>query len=322
MGALTVVLALLAALCNASASVLQRRAAAEDESDSRLGARQAVRWLGRLLRRPYWLAGAGLLALASVFQGSALATGSLSVVQPLLTSELLFTLVVGSVVFRRRPDRRTWFAFVSLGAGLALFLVAASPTAGRTAASGGAWLVAGAVVLAAVTALVLAGRLARGAPRAALYGLASAMSFAVTAALIKEVVGRFGQGPAAVLGHWSLWALAVAGLIGFTLLQAAFRAGSLTASQPALTLGDALTSVALGWALFGERIGLGVRLVPEIIGVLLIGAGSLGLAGAPSVSGTWDTVLDDPAEPADGQRRYGEQGQGRWGEERQDDPRE
>lgn len=323
MGALTVVLALLAALCNASASVLQRRAAAEDESDSRLDARQAVRWLGRLLRRPYWLAGAGMLALASVFQGSALATGSLSVVQPLLTSELLFTLVVGSVVFRRRPDRRTWFAFVSLGAGLALFLVAASPTAGRTTASGGAWLVACGVVLAVVTALVLAGRLARGGPRAALYGLASAMSFAVTAALIKEVVGRFGQGPAAVLGHWSLWALAVAGLIGFTLLQAAFRAGSLTASQPALTLGDALTSVALGWALFGERIGLGVRLVPEIIGVLLIGAGSLGLAGAPSVSGTWDTVPDDPAEPADGQRRDGQERQvRRQRQERQKGPHE
>jgi drug/metabolite transporter (DMT)-like permease len=287
--ALTIVLALLAALTNASASVLQRRAAAA-ESYSGSGARHAVRWLARVLQRPHWLAGAGALALSTVFQASALAVGSLSVVQPLMTSELLFTLVVGSVVFHRRPDRRTWAAFSSLGAGLALFLAAASPSSGRATAPGTSWLVAGGVVLAVVVSLVLASRPTRGGPRAALLGLASAMSFAVTAALMKEVVGRFGQGLTAVFAHWSLWATAVAGLISFALLQAALRAGSLTASQPALTLGDAITSVALGWALFGERIGLGARIAPEIIGILLIGAGSIGLAGAPSVSGAWDTV--------------------------------
>ncbi|MEU6772336.1 DMT family transporter [Streptomyces sp. NPDC046759] len=292
MSALTIVLALFAALSNASASVLQRRAAA-DESDTRSGARHAVRWLANVLQRPHWLAGAGLLALSTVLQAWALAVGSLSVVQPLLTSELLFTLVVGSVVFHRRPDRRTWVAFASLGTGLALFLAAAAPSPGRTSASAGEWLLAGGAVLAAVVALVLASRPTRGGPRAALLGLASAMSFALTAALVKEVVGRFGQGPGAVFGHWSLYATAVAGLVSFVLLQGAFRAGSLTASQPALTLGDAITSVALGWALFEEHVGLGVRVVPEVLGILLIGAGSLGLASAPSVSGAWDAA---PAE--------------------------
>ncbi|MGW2820372.1 DMT family transporter [Streptomyces sp. NPDC001443] len=296
MGALTVALALLAALCNASASVLQRRAAAE-ESDSRSGARHAVRWLTRVLQRPHWLAGFGLLILSTVFQAWALAVGSLSVVQPLLASELLFTLVVGSMVFHRRPDRRTWFAFISLGVGLALFLTAASPSAGLETAPDSAWLTAGGVVLALVVALVLASRPTRGGPRAALLGLAAAMSFALTAALIKEVVGRRGQGPAGVFAHWSLWGTAVVGLLSFVLLQAAFRAGSLTASQPALTLGDAITSVALGWALFAEHIGLGVRLAPEVIGILLIGAGSLGLSGAPSVGATWDTVPRSTPDP-------------------------
>ncbi|MFG2951651.1 DMT family transporter [Streptomyces adustus] len=301
MGALTVVLALLAALCNASASVLQRRAAAE-ESDSRAGARHAVRWLTRVLRRPHWLAGFGLLMLSTVFQAWALAVGSLSVVQPLLASELLFTLVVGSMVFHRRPDPRTWFAFISLGVGLALFLTAASPSAGLGTASDRSWLMAGSVVLAAVAALVLASRPTRGAPRAALLGLAAAMSFALTAALLKEVVGRRDLGPAGVFAHWSLWGTAVIGLLSFVLLQAAFRAGSLTASQPALTLGDAITSVALGWTLFAEHIGLGVRLVPEIIGIVLIGAGSLGLSGAPSVGAAWDTVPHGTPDSDPGQR--------------------
>ncbi|MEU6807804.1 DMT family transporter [Streptomyces sp. NPDC046831] len=292
MEALTVVLALFAALSNASASVLQRRAATEEGSGGH-GVRHALRWLGRVLRRPHWLAGAALLALSTVFQAAALGVGSLSLVQPLLTSELLFTLVVGSMVFHRRPDRRTWLAFAALAAGLALFLGTASPTAGESTAPAGRWLGAGVGVLAAVAILLGISRVTRGAPRAALLGLASAVSFATTAGLMKEVVGRFGQDPAAVLTHWSLYAAAVTGLLSFLLLQSAFRAGSLTASQPALTLGDALTSVALGWALFGEQIALGVRVLPEIVGVVLVGAGSIGLASTPSVGGEWDAA---PAE--------------------------
>ncbi|MEV7689752.1 DMT family transporter [Streptomyces bungoensis] len=303
MGPLTIVLALLAALSNASASVLQRRAAtdeeqraAADEEDGRGEARRAVRWLSKVTRRPHWLIGTSLLVVSSLLQASALSVGSLAVVQPLLTTELLFTLVVGSLVFHHRPDRRTWLAFAALGLGLALFLAAAAPSTGVTTAPGGLWLMAGGALLVLVALLVGLARVRSGAPRAALLGLASAVSFACTAALMKEVVGRIPQGPGAVFGHWSLYATAVAGLLSFLLLQGAFRAGSLTASQPALTLGDALTSVALGWALFDERIGLGVRVVPELIGVLLIGAGSIGLASAPSVSGAWDTAPEQPAD--------------------------
>ncbi|MEU6478615.1 DMT family transporter [Streptomyces sp. NPDC047017] len=296
MSALTIVLALLAALSNASASVLQRRAAT-DESDSGSGARQALRWLARVLRRPYWLAGSGLLALSTVLQAAALAVGSLSLVQPLLASELLFTLAVGSVVFRRRPDRRTWLAFAALALGLSLFLGAASPSEGRSTAEPGLWLAAGAAVAAVVIAALAASRLVRGAPRAALLGLASAVSFAATAALLKEAMGRLEQGVGVMLTQWPLYAVLGVGGLSFLLLQSAFRAGSLTASQPALTLGDALTSVALGWALFQEYIGLGVRVLPEAIGVALIGAGSIGIARATAAGGDWDAAPDERDGP-------------------------
>ncbi|MEV7789182.1 DMT family transporter [Streptomyces sp. NPDC088106] len=288
-----VVLALLAALANAAASVLQRRAAA-DEPEGGAGVRQAVRWLGHVLRRPYWVWGAAMLALTTVLQAAALSLGSLALVQPLMAAELLFTLVVGSVVFHRRPDRRTWMAFAALAAGLAAFLTSVAPTAGRDTASAEQWLLSSAAVLGAVLVLVTTARAVRGAPRAALLGLASAVSFSLTAALLKEVTGRFPDGPAAVLATWPLYATAVAGVVAFLLLQSAFRAGTLAASQPALTLGDALTSVALGWALFGEQITLGVRVVPAVIGVVLMGAGAAGLARAPSVSGDWDTASRRP----------------------------
>ncbi|MEU3825631.1 DMT family transporter [Streptomyces sp. NPDC029080] len=293
MTVVTVVLALLAALSNASASVLQRRAAVQ-EPDRGGGAQSALRRLAGLLRRPSWLLGTGLLALSSVLQAGALATGSLSLVQPLLAAELLFTLAVGSVVFRRRPDIRTWLAFAALAGGLALFLLAAAPTPGRPTARPGAWLPGGCGALAAVVLLALAARPVRGASRAALLGLASAVTFATTAALLKEAVGRLAHGPAAMFTHWSLYATGAAGLVAFLLLQGALAAGSLTASQPALTLGDALTSVVLGWVLFDETIRLGLHVLPEVIGIALIGAGSIGLAHASSAAGEWDTT--DPTD--------------------------
>jgi drug/metabolite transporter (DMT)-like permease len=287
--ALTVLLALLAALSNAAASVLQRRAAVQ-QPDQADGTRSTVRRYAQLLRRPAWLAGAGMLALSSLLQAGALAVGSLSLVQPLLAAELLFTLVVGSVVFRRPPDGRTWLAFAALAGGLALFLLAAAPSPGRTTARPEDWLLGGGGALGAVVLLVVVARPTRGASRAALLGLASAVSFALTAALLKEAVGQLGQGPAAMFGHGALYATGAAGLVAFLLLQGALGAGSLTASQPALTLGDALTSVVLGWVLFAESISLGLSLLPEAIGVALIGAGSIGLAHAPSVGGEWDAT--------------------------------
>ncbi|WP_063827541.1 DMT family transporter [Streptomyces qaidamensis] len=285
---LTVVLALLAALCNASASVLQRRAAA-DGTEGATGAREALRWLGQALRQPYWVAGAVLLALTTVLQAAALRLGSLALVQPLMAAELLFTLVVGSVIFRRRPDTGTCLAFVALAAGLALFLTAAAPAAGRSTAYPERWLPAAVGVLGVVLGLTVAARPLRGASRAALLGLASAVCFAATAALLKETTDRLRHGVGALLAAWPAYATVAAGVVAFLLLQGALRAGTLAASQPALTLGDALTSVTLGWVLFGERIALGARVVPELIGVVLMGAGSVGLARTLANTGTWDT---------------------------------
>ncbi|MDW6065075.1 DMT family transporter [Streptomyces sp. FXJ1.4098] len=304
--ALTVLLALLSALANGAASVLQRRAAMEQEQeqelepepDQRAGRRagQALLRLARLLRRPFWLAGGAAMVVSAVAQVGALAVGRLSVVQPLLVTELLFTLVVGSLVFRHRPDGRTWLAFVTLAAGLAIFLVAADPSHGQGAAKNGRWLPVGLLAALAVGVLTAAARALRGPARAAVLGCATAACFACTAALIKEFTGRFSGGVAAVFTSWPLYAVCGVGLLSFLLLQSTLRAGTLAASQPALTLGDALMSIVLGWVLFGERIALGPRIVPEAIGVALMAAGIVGLSHSPAVADGWDTATRSTRE--------------------------
>ncbi|MFJ8694275.1 DMT family transporter [Streptomyces roseolilacinus] len=279
--ALSICLALLAAVGNAAASVLQRRAAADTGT-----AGTAVRgWWPRLVRRRVWVWGSATLGLSGVFQALALATGPLAVVQPVMSTELLFTLVLGGLVFRRNPDRRTWWAFGAMAAGLAAFLALAEPSGGRATVPAADWLWAGLVIGAVAVGLVAVALRLPSAPRAAVLGTATALGFSGTAALLKDALGRLQDGLGAVFAGWQLYAAAAVGLTSFLLLQVTFRAGTLAASQPALTLGDALLSVVLGVWLFDERVVVGARGVFEAIALVVLVAACVELARSPLVKG-------------------------------------
>lgn len=86
------------------------------------------------------------------------------------------------------------------------------------------------------------------------------------------------------------YAMCCAGLLSLLLLQSRLRAGTLAASQSALTLGDALVGVLPGKTLFDERIALVVRLLPTTLGACLIAAGTVGLSLSPAVAGHWDST--------------------------------
>lgn len=304
MNALTVVMALLSALANAAATVLQRRASVGLRPLTGSGSRARVARLLQPLRRPVWWGGAAATIASAVFQVLALDGGRLSVVQPLLATELLFALLLGALVFRHRPGFALWRAFAMLAAGLALFLAAAAPSGGSERASTERWLIVGCVLACAVAGLVALALRLHGTLRAAVLGTATAVCFAATAALIKEVTRRFPEGVEAVLTTWHTYAAALAGILSVLLLQWTLRAGSLTGSQPALTLGDALISVALGALLFGESIALGWRLLPELLGVVLMGLGIWGLAGADPTrtdSAGWDDAA--PRRDADAEAK-------------------
>lgn len=293
--ALTVIFALACAVSNAASTVFQRRAHV-DESDEGRGddAKSAFTRLLRPLRAPFWWVGTAGMVSGAVFQVLALDSGSLAVVQPLLASELLFALLIGTAVFHERPSWATWVAFAMLGSGLAGFLIVASPEEGSAQPSWSRWLaVIGGVALFTSCAILMASHVA-GAMRSASLGIATAAGFATTAAFIKEMTRGFSAGPTAVLTTWPLYAAAMAGLGSMLLLQWTLRAGTLTASQPALTLGDALISVALGAMLFEEQIALGWRLLPEALAMGLVAAGVIGITQTPAAR--TEEAWDDSAQ--------------------------
>src|SRR5207245_180518 len=74
-----------------------------------------------LIKRKVWLAGIGMVVVASVCQAIALATGPVALVQPIFIIELPFTLLVASKLAHRKLPRQTWWAvgLVTVALGLA-----------------------------------------------------------------------------------------------------------------------------------------------------------------------------------------------------------
>ena len=274
---ISVVLALLTSASNATAAVLQRRAASQARTSRPLG----LSLIADLVRRRIWLAGIAMVVVASLLQAGALATGPIALVQPIFIVELPLTLLLSSYVWHRGLARRTWGAValvtVSLGTGLA----AAEPSGGSDRAATGTWILALIATGCFETALIVSALRVSGEPRAALLGLAAACGYALTAALLKEAVSALDQGPVAFFESWQLYGVAIAGVGSLFLLQNALQAGTLAASQPMLTVGDALISITYGVLLFGEDLRLGWFLVPEIVALVLIVVGYIEIAKSP-----------------------------------------
>lgn len=281
---ISVLFAVLTALSNGSASVLQRRAAATvpDSEAMRLSL------IGKLLRQRVWLAGIAMVIVAAVCQAVALATGPIAVVQPIFVIELPATLLLAGHLFQVRLPARIWTGVVAVTLGLALGMGSAAPGGGTEGVHGAAWIPALVLTLGFEALVLFLAMSTRGNPRAALLGLAAACGYALTAALMKDALSRLEDGGslAALFSSWQLYGTAVAGIGALFLLQNALQAGSLAASQPMLTLGDALISITYGVFLFGEHLRTGWWLVPELLAVAVITGGVIELARSPLAAGS------------------------------------
>ncbi|MET7621517.1 DMT family transporter [Streptomyces sp. NPDC005408] len=276
---LPVLFAICAALSNAVATVLQRKAVLSVPRSEGLRAGLML----DLLKRPVWLAGILAVVAAAVCQAVALATGPLTIVQPLFVLELPLTLIVASLVMHRHLPRAGWVAVAGVVAGLGVALAAASPTGNLTHVPLDRWIPALAACAGAVVVLVLVAiRRPEGRARAACFGAATAISYAVTAALMKAAVHILDDdGVVAFFTAWQTYTFAAVGAGALFLLENAMQAGPLVASQPALTLGDATVSLALGIIVYEEHVRSGWWLLPQMIGVAMIATGVFALSRIP-----------------------------------------
>jgi drug/metabolite transporter (DMT)-like permease len=282
-------LAVLAAFSNALSSICQRLGVQRAPQGTAMG------WslIKHALRQLVWFLGVSLIAAGFLLQAVALRFGQLSSVQPIVTTELLFLVLILGVWFRYSLTWMEWVGTSAAAGGLAVFLIVASPGGGSAIPSAGSWILVFLVIggIAAMTASL--GRTGPRWFRAAMYGTAGAVMFALSAALTKQLSTLVTEGWGHVFVSWVPYALAVTDLTGLYLIQNSFHAGPITASQATITLIDPITSVCIGMWLFHDRLDASLWRVPiELLAVVVVVAGVVVLSRSPLVAGARD---DSPA---------------------------
>lgn len=227
-----------------------------------------------LVRQPLWDIAIVGTVIGFALQVVGLKYAPLAVVEPILVFDLVFAVLIAAYL-RRSADPVMLAGVAACVAGVAGFLVIARPTAGggSIGLAEAIWLAVGAV--AAVTGCLMVGQ-SSDTLRPLALALATGICYGLSAFLIKVVTseashGGFGH----VLTDWPIYALAVAGPVGFVLNQDAFQSGAFIAPVMAIiTASDPLISIALAYALLNEKVSSSpAAIAGEIICLILMTVG-------------------------------------------------
>ena len=272
---LTVVFALAAAFSNAVNLMTQHSASVGAPKREK-----GWRLVAYLIRQPLWLLGWIAAVGGFAFQAVALHYGQLSVVQPILVTELVFVLVLRRVWIRQDVARAAWTAVLVVCGALAVFLTVAEPTGGHPTPETAEWLSALLVFGGAIAGLAVLGR--RGSPtrRTALFAVAAALAWALMATFLKTATETLTtSGIGGMLTRWPVYALAAAAVTGTLLEQAALHVGPLSVSQPLLVIINPLASIILSIWLFDERFtDSPAKITIAVVAMAILAAGVIALS--------------------------------------------
>ena len=289
--AIVIPLSVVAAFLYALSDFLEQRAAqrnVEEEQDApgwgvarRLAAAvtAAGRTLRRLTRDRWWLAGWAAGTSAYFVQAVALHLGSVSVVQSLQVTSLLFTLPLSTVGQPDKPRARDWGGGGAVVAGLIVFLAARGGAPGAEDAHRGRLLVMVVVGIGAVLVVAAIAALRTGPLRATLLACAAGASFAGSATLVKLTSDDLlDKGIVGTATDWPGYALAVVSVLGVVLQQVAFASGRLPVAATAMIVINPVIGTMIAIVGFSERLpdspfrlaGLAAGAAVVVVGVAVL----------------------------------------------------
>jgi drug/metabolite transporter (DMT)-like permease len=243
-------LALGAAFFIAIGDVMHQRQAHE-VTDEQVG---HVALFVQLLRDRQWWLGSLVAAVGFGLQAAALGLGSVLLVQAMLVTSLLFALPINARLSHRRVTRWEWTWAALLAAAVVVIVTVGNPTAGHSRAAFETWAAVVAVLGPALVLCVIGGSMAKGPLSAVLLAVVSGALWGVFAVLTKGVVDRLDDGVIALLRTPELYAWIAIAVAGTAWQQFSFRAGSLTASLPTMTVTEPVVASALGVVVLGETL--------------------------------------------------------------------
>ncbi|MFF9478966.1 DMT family transporter [Streptomyces sp. NPDC014733] len=271
-----ILLALGAACCLGLGFVLQQAAAQHAPMKDFL----SLRLLLDLARMPLWLAGIGLMVCGMALGAVALGMGDITLVEPLLATNLLFAMVLSRWLTRQRLGRSGWAGLWLLAGGVTAFIVAGQPHGGRaTPDLLRQWVIIGVVLGTALLLTAVAKRMWM-ALEAALLGTAAGLLYGLQDALTRMSGDRFNTGGwTAVATSWQPYAVVALGVTALVLVQSAFETAPLRLSLPALTAAQPLAGIACGVGFLGDQLRVtpgalawqAAGIVAIVVGIVLIG---------------------------------------------------
>ena len=274
-------LALGAAFFIAVGDVMHQRQAHE-VTDEQVG---HVELFLQLLRDRQWWLGSLVAAVGFGLQAAALGLGSVLLVQALLVTSLLFALPINARLSHRRVTRWEWTWAALLAAAVAVIVTVGNPKAGHSRASFETWAEVVAVLGPALALCVIGGSMVKGPLSAVLLAVVSGALWGVFAVLTKGVVDRLDDGVIALLRTPELYAWIAIAIAGTAWQQFSFRAGSLTASLPTMTVTEPMVASVLGVVVLGETLrpgDAGWLTLIVAVGVMVFATGALARGEAAS----------------------------------------
>lgn len=289
---IVLVLGLVAAFGFALSAFLQQRASRHlagqpGQTLARKGLPGALKLLSRLLRSTEWFFGWFINLLAFFVQAAALRLGSVAAVQPLMTTQVLFTMQLSSWDARRWPGWLDWLSGLAICGGVALLMTVdgAAPLTGT--ADRPMVLLVTVVAVGIVAALVAASRFRPSPALAAiLLACAAGVCFALTAMFIKLTADDLlDRGVMATARDWVGYALAGSTGVGLALGQLSHAAGPLPWSVSAMNIVNPLASYVAGMLAFDARLPTSAGALAGLAGAgALLVLGVIGLVHSPSLA--------------------------------------
>jgi drug/metabolite transporter (DMT)-like permease len=276
MSVLVLILAVSAACCLGFGFVLQQQAAAHAPMTDFL----SPRLLLDLMRMPRWLGGIGLMVCGMALGALALSQGEVTLVEPLLATNLLFALVLSRRQTRQPLGRQGWAGLVLLAGGVTAFIVTGRPEGGDARTDPfRQWLIIG-VMLGLALLLTAYAKRSRRSAGPVLLAVAAGLLYGVQDALTRVSGQRFAEGGwGGLLTTWQPYGVLLLGVTGLLLVQSAFETAPLRMSLPALTAAQPLAGIVCGVGFLGDRLRTdagalaweAAGLTGIVVGVVLLG---------------------------------------------------
>jgi drug/metabolite transporter (DMT)-like permease len=285
-----VAVAIAAAMLLGAGFVLQQQAAEKVPATLFLH----PRLIAELIRKPRWLGGIAVMAAGNVLSAWVLGHLDLSVTEPLLTTSLIFALLLAVPLSGETLRRSEILGAVMLSCGAAALSATRSVRAPTESFGSFAYWPAAAVIAAIAFGLVQLGRRRPACARATLTGAAGGLVLGIADALTRRSVElldhhRLGE----LVTSWPGYTMVATTLVGLWLMESAFNAGPLHASLPAITAAEPVAGMTLGVVVFGDVIHVTPWLLAlQAGGIAAMVAGVILVARAPVFRG-----LRRPAVP-------------------------